>query len=96
MALHDGPVRDELELLVGEVVALEDVDGLHLFLLPRRQVRVCRSLLNMTGSTPDRPATVPAEMSSRDVLADEESGRVVVRVEGGETQPGQNSSDTGP
>ena len=32
LALRDGPVRDELELLVGEVVALEDVDGLHLVL----------------------------------------------------------------
>ena len=38
MTLRDGPVRDELQLLVGEVVALEDVDGLHLVLLPGRQV----------------------------------------------------------
>ena len=40
LALRDGPVRDELELLVGELVALEDVDGLHLVLLPRRQAQV--------------------------------------------------------
>ena len=40
LALRDGPVRDELELLVGEVVALQDVDRLHLVLLPRRQAQV--------------------------------------------------------